>query len=174
MGLNKKYLALFSLPKTETEVRLVPGDELRLRPTDEKHWSRLGSVIRIDHEEIVLQMRSNQGLPRDTKEDFVVDFVWKSTSYDRMEKALKTFVLKENALSTQIFHRILGRTQPSTEEKKRNFEHVIPPNLPDLNHSQLNAVKQVLSKPVSLIQGPPGTGKVNFSSQITIEHCGLK
>jgi regulator of nonsense transcripts 1 len=33
------------------------------------------------------------------------------------------------------------------------------PNLPELNHSQVYAVKSVLQKPLSLIQGPPGTGK---------------
>jgi regulator of nonsense transcripts 1 len=29
--------------------------------------------------------------------------------------------------------------------------------LPDLNHSQVYAVKTVLQRPLSLIQGPPGT-----------------
>jgi regulator of nonsense transcripts 1 len=40
------------------------------------------------------------------------------------------------------------------------------PNLPELNHSQMAAVKEVLQKPLSLIQGPPGTGKTVTSASI--------
>lgn len=40
------------------------------------------------------------------------------------------------------------------------------PNLPELNHSQVYAVKSVLQKPLSLIQGPPGTGKTVTSASI--------
>ena len=40
------------------------------------------------------------------------------------------------------------------------------PNLPELNHSQIFAVKSVLQKPLSLIQGPPGTGKTVTSATI--------
>lgn len=43
---------------------------------------------------------------------------------------------------------------------------VAAPNLPDLNHSQVYAVKSVLQKPLSLIQGPPGTGKTVTSASI--------
>lgn len=40
------------------------------------------------------------------------------------------------------------------------------PSLPDLNHSQLAALKSVLASPLSLIQGPPGTGKTVTSAAI--------
>lgn len=40
------------------------------------------------------------------------------------------------------------------------------PTLPDLNHSQLAALKAVLTAPLSLIQGPPGTGKTVTSAAI--------
>jgi regulator of nonsense transcripts 1 len=40
------------------------------------------------------------------------------------------------------------------------------PGLPELNHSQMLAVKSVLEKPLSLIQGPPGTGKTVTSATI--------
>src|SRR3954453_5645074 len=40
------------------------------------------------------------------------------------------------------------------------------PNLPELNHSQVYAVKSVLQKHLSLIQGPPGTGKTVTSATI--------
>jgi regulator of nonsense transcripts 1 len=42
----------------------------------------------------------------------------------------------------------------------------IYPNLPDLNRSQVSAVKHALQRPLSLIQGPPGTGKTVTSATI--------
>ena len=40
------------------------------------------------------------------------------------------------------------------------------PGLPELNHSQLAALKAVLQRPLSLIQGPPGTGKTVTSASL--------
>jgi regulator of nonsense transcripts 1 len=40
------------------------------------------------------------------------------------------------------------------------------PGLPELNHSQVFAVKSVLQQPLSVIQGPPGTGKTVTSACI--------
>jgi len=40
------------------------------------------------------------------------------------------------------------------------------PGLPELNHSQVAAVKSVLQQPLSVIQGPPGTGKTVTSACI--------
>jgi regulator of nonsense transcripts 1 len=40
------------------------------------------------------------------------------------------------------------------------------PSLPALNHSQLAALKSVLSSPLSLVQGPPGTGKTVTSAAL--------
>ena len=43
------------------------------------------------------------------KSNFVVDFVWKSTSFDRMQAALRKFAVDENAVSTYIYHKLLGK-----------------------------------------------------------------
>ena len=45
------------------------------------------------------------------------------------------------------------------------------PKLPELNHSQLHAVRSVLQQPLSLIQGPPGTGKTVTSATIVYHLC---
>jgi hypothetical protein len=45
------------------------------------------------------------------------------------------------------------------------------PQLPELNHSQLHAVRSVLQQPLSLIQGPPGTGKTVTSATIVYHLC---
>lgn len=49
IGLNKKRLAFFTFPKTNDEMRLMPGDELRLRYLGELHkpWQGVGHVIKV-------------------------------------------------------------------------------------------------------------------------------
>nr|GMC85145.1 regulator of nonsense transcripts 1 homolog [Ipomoea batatas]GMC87243.1 regulator of nonsense transcripts 1 homolog [Ipomoea batatas] len=72
--------------KEDNELRLVPGDELRLRYSgDAAHpaWQSVGHV----------------GAPADVCHGFSVDFVWKSTSFDRMQGAMKTFAVDETSVS---------------------------------------------------------------------------
>lgn len=57
------------------------------------------------------------------------------------------------------------------ELESQSLRVAIPPRLsvaglPDLNHSQLAAVRAVVQRPLSLIQGPPGTGKTVTSASI--------
>lgn len=40
-----------------------------------------------------------QGVPVDINHGFSVDFVWKSTSFDRMQGAMKTFAVDETSVS---------------------------------------------------------------------------
>lgn len=42
---------------------------------------------------------SLQGVPVDVNHGFSVDFVWKSTSFDRMQGAMKTFAVDETSVS---------------------------------------------------------------------------
>lgn len=69
-----------------------------------------------------------------------------------MQLALKKFAVDERSLSAYIYHRILGHeiaVPPQDTQLPKRFN---APNLPDLNHSQMYAVKSVLQKPLSLIQ----------------------
>ena len=43
------------------------------------------------------------------------------------------------------------------------------PGLPELNHSQQEAVTRVLQSPLALIQGPPGTGKTVTSASVVYQ-----
>jgi regulator of nonsense transcripts 1 len=45
-------------------------------------------------------------------------------------------------------------------------KHLSVPGLPELDHSQVYAVRTVLQTPISLIEGPPGTGKTVTSASI--------
>ncbi|KAF4362579.1 hypothetical protein F8388_011406 [Cannabis sativa] len=170
IGLNKKRVAYFVFPKEDNELRLVPGDELRLRYSgDAAHpaWQSVGHVIKLTaQEEVALELRASQGVPVDLNHGFSVDFVWKSTSFDRMQGAMKTFAVDETSVSGYIYHHLLGH-----EVEVQMVRNTLPrrfgaPGLPELNASQVFAVKSVLQKPISLIQGPPGTGKTVTSAAI--------
>nr|GEY08742.1 regulator of nonsense transcripts 1 homolog [Tanacetum cinerariifolium] len=170
IGLNKKRVAYFVFPKEDNELRLVPGDELRLRYSgDPAHpaWQSVGHVIKLTaQEEVALELRVSLGAPFDVNHGFSVDFVWKSTSFDRMQGAMKTFAVDETSVSGYIYHHLLGH-----EVEVQMVRNALPrrfgaPGLPELNASQVFAVKSVLQKPISLIQGPPGTGKTVTSAAI--------
>ena len=53
-GLNKKRIAYFHLPKNDSDLKLMQGDELRLRYFGDlqKPWSGIGHVIKIPGAEI--------------------------------------------------------------------------------------------------------------------------
>eukprot|EP00117_Sycon_ciliatum_P034570 scpid22067/ scgid26360/ Regulator of nonsense transcripts 1; ATP-dependent helicase RENT1; Nonsense mRNA reducing factor 1; Up-frameshift suppressor 1 homolog len=172
IGLNKKRISYFVLPQSDSsEMRLMAGDELRLRYTGELHkeWSGVGHVSKVPHtygEEVGLELRSSTGVPIDCKLSFCVDFVWKSTSFDRMQNGMKTFAVDETSVSGYIYHKLLGHDVEEQVVKCVMPKRFSVPGLPELNHSQVYAVKTVLQRPLSLIQGPPGTGKTVTSASL--------
>lgn len=125
LGLNQKRVAWFCLPKLESgEVRLAVGDELRLKYSGQLHkpWEGDGHVIKIPNskllpvlpslecspvssdvsDEIGLELRRTDGVPIEVTHNFTADFVWKSTSFDRMQLAMKTFAVDEKSVSGYI------------------------------------------------------------------------
>ena len=53
-------------------------------------------------DEIALELRKSEGVPTEVTHNFIVDFVWKSTSFDRMQLAMKTFAVDEKSVSAYI------------------------------------------------------------------------
>ncbi|KAI5284526.1 hypothetical protein KEM54_001266 [Ascosphaera aggregata] len=174
-GLNNKHLASFVLPKLELgDVKLAVGDEMRLKYNGELRpkWEGVGYVLKIPNnvsDEVTIELRTkgdNKSVPTDCTHNFSADYVWKSTSFDRMQHAMKTFALDEMSVSGYIFHRLLGHEVAAAPMKTQIPKNLAVPGLPALNSSQINAVRSVLQKPLSLIQGPPGTGKTVTSATI--------
>ena len=96
---------------------------------------------------------------------YSVDFVWKSTSFDRMQAAMKSFALDETSVSGYIYHLLLGHeVEPATVKAKLPAK-MSAPNLPDLNHSQQTAVRGV-AEAVESDSGPAGDGKTVTSATI--------
>eukprot|EP00928_Gymnodinium_smaydae_P007599 TRINITY_DN12722_c0_g1_i1.p1 TRINITY_DN12722_c0_g1~~TRINITY_DN12722_c0_g1_i1.p1 ORF type:complete len:1127 (+),score=208.53 TRINITY_DN12722_c0_g1_i1:492-3383(+) len=179
IGLNKKRVAYFHFTKEDNEARLVPGDELRLRlnssayqhlgNSDEAGWSVVGHVSKITaNEEVALELRGAQNNgPWDVNHGFTVEFVWKSTSFDRMQGAMRTFAVDDTSVSGYLYHKLLGHDVDGNQNIRANMpRHFTAPNLPSLNHSQVYAVRKALQNPLCLIQGPPGTGKTVTSGTI--------
>lgn len=179
IGLNKKILAYFNIIRSDSDMRLMHGDELCLRynynivssESSLRFWSGVGHVIKIPDnysEEVGIEMKSNFNVPTDKHTGFVVEFVWKSTSFDRMQHSLVKLANEDYGhVSSSILNRLLGRNVeddviiPCTLPKTFTAT-----NLPDLNKSQVDAIKHALQRPLSLIQGPPGTGKTVTSATI--------
>lgn len=98
-------------PNEGDNVRLVPGDELKLKYDQDgvTRWKSRGHIVKITaSEEIALELKNSKAPPTDPECKFTVEFVWKSTSFDRMKLALKIFLKDENSVSEYIFFKILG------------------------------------------------------------------
>ena len=59
-------------------------------------------------EEIALELKNSKAPPTESANKYTVEFVWKSTSFDRMKLALKIFLKDETSVSEYIFFKILG------------------------------------------------------------------
>jgi regulator of nonsense transcripts 1 len=116
---------------------------------------------------VALELKKSSHVPS-TASTFTVEYMWKSTSFDRMVTSLKIFKEDVKSISGYLYHKILGH---EVDENTANIKVDIPKmlsvkGLPTLNQFQLNAVKKALQNPLSLIQGPPGTGKTVTSATI--------
>ena len=49
-------------------------------------------------------MRSSAGCPVEVTEGFLIEFVWKGTSFDRMQAALKAFAVDDTSVSGYLYH----------------------------------------------------------------------
>ncbi|KIH86774.1 regulator of nonsense transcripts 1 [Sporothrix brasiliensis 5110] len=174
-GLNNKHMASFILPKIESgDVKLAVGDEMRLKYKGELRpaWEGVGYVVKIPNnqsDEVTLELRktgNEKSVPTECTHNFSADYVWKATSYDRMQCAMRTFAVNELSVSGYIFHKLLGHEVAVAPMKTTLPKKFTAPALPELNGSQISAIKAVLSTPLSLIQGPPGTGKTVTSATI--------
>lgn len=70
----------------------------------------------------------------------------------RMQSALKTFAVDETSVWGYIYHKLLGHEVEDISLKCTLPKRFSAPGLPELNHSQVYAVKTVLQRPLSLIQ----------------------
>lgn len=178
-GDNNNYLASFALSTFDSGIlRFGVGDEIILRynQLNKPKWESHGYIIRLptaSQEFFTVELLLHNVPPVEEHRGFTAEFVWKGTSFERMQLALVTFATKEKCISSFLYHKILGHEVNTIE-----FDITVPkklsvPGLAPLNDSQMNAVSAVLLRPFSLIQGPPGTGKTVTSASIVYHLTNL-
>ena len=59
----------------------------------------------VDPAQVALEFRKGAKPPTDTTVGFSVEYVWKSTTFDRMQNALKLFAVDETSVSAYLYHR---------------------------------------------------------------------
>ena len=89
----------------------------------------------------------------------------------RMQDAMKMFAVDETSMSAYLYHKLLGHDVEPQVIRAKLPRRYSAPGLPELNHSQIQAVKSVIQRSLSLIQGPPGTGKTVTSASIVYQLC---
>ena len=183
---GKKVIAKFKYPREDNEIKLVPGDELKITVPTKTTMSYKGLVTEIGlDDEISMELEQfkpgNNSRKNATNYDptllqngkYNIEFVWKGTSFKRMLDGLFAFVNDESSVSNYIYSKILGH---NVEEKK--FKYQVPnelnvKGLPQLNHSQKEGIEKAINSPLFLIQGPPGTGKTVTSAAIVYHLANL-
>jgi regulator of nonsense transcripts 1 len=192
-ALNRRWTARFVFHRgPESELKLVPGDEMCIKlpsfasqfaeldrlvalsrggaaaDDDEGAWSASGFVREVRDGEVVLEISASSGdiSERLPASGYTVEIVWRSVSFDRMQAALRKFAVDETSVSGYLYHALLGHAVEPLALKATLPASFSAPGLPELNPSQVAAVRAVLQRPLSLIQGPPGTGKTVTSAAI--------
>ena len=175
-SLAGRHMVTFSFGRGRSadQSRIMIGDELRIKLGQGgqylygKAWEGTGYVKNIVDGEVEMELKTVGTVPDSITEDYVVEYIWNGTSFDRMQNALKTFAIDDTSVTGYIYHKLLGHAVEeqliATAKLPSGTEQV--PGLPQLNESQRDAVTQVLQRPMSLIQGPPGTGKTVTSATL--------
>lgn len=184
MGLNKKNIAWFPRPDAQGDLKITAGDEVILRHASAgaragREWFAVGTILDIAHNfsaEVPIEIKPSFKCFTETTIGYSVEFVWNSTSFDRMRDALNIATTDTNCMDESILNYILGygnTYQERSDIPASTLKDVSVPNLPELNHSQAHAVRCALTRPLTLIQGPPGTGKTVTSASI-VYHLAQK
>ncbi|XP_026688459.1 regulator of nonsense transcripts 1-like, partial [Diaphorina citri] len=159
---------------------LDAGDELKLAATSydastpgsgpRSRGLRFRIILPVT--EVGLELKSSAGAPTESYHGlFCGPSFWKSTSFDRMQLALRKFAVDDQSVSAYIYHRLLGHNVDEVLFRCHLPKHFSAPNLPDLNRSQVYAVKHAIQRPLSLIQGKFNTNLPDLNrSQVYVRY----
>lgn len=175
VGLSQRPIATFGLVKSSySELKVYLGETFSIKLPGNflvDEWEGTGRVVRLptlSNPEVSLELDATPSVAKVTSisRGFTISGVFNNVPYKRMVSALNTFVKSDRSISTFLYHKLLGFEVPPSIVNCKLPKVFRAPNLPELNHSQINAVKFALQHPLSLIQGPPGTGKTVTSATL--------
>ena len=175
VGLNGRRVAYFSFPSDEETTRLLIGDELQLRRTDaamdggRRGWIGKGTVVKFTAaEEVGLELRAGgRDAPVEHTSGYSVDFVWKSTSFDRMQAAMKSFALDETSVSGYIYHLLLGHeVEPATVRRSEASGKDVRAEPAGFEPQSADGGARGVAEAVESDSGPAGDGKTVTSATI--------
>mmetsp|Transcript_11735 Transcript_11735/g.23095 ORF Transcript_11735/g.23095 Transcript_11735/m.23095 type:complete len:1118 (+) Transcript_11735:33-3386(+) len=168
--ISQRVTATFSFGALFSEtMRVTIGDELKisLNPGARRAWACNGTVVSVDEDgEIECELARKDEVPLHVTQGYDISFVWKPITFERMSSALKTLAVEDSSLSGYLFHKLLGHDVEDQTLKVDLPVRYGVKGLPDLNDSQVSAIRQALTRPLALIQGPPGTGKTVTSATL--------
>ncbi|CBZ51254.1 putative regulator of nonsense transcripts UPF1 [Neospora caninum Liverpool] len=142
-------------------------------------WSCTGSITRFseDSEEVIVEVKKPPNVKGAWDSPvpllYTIEFVWKSTSFERMQAALRQLAVDEISVSSYLYHTLMGKQMEHQIIQTPMPLQISAPNLAPLNPSQMLAIRYALQHPLSLIQGPPGTGKTLTSSTLVYQMVKL-
>jgi hypothetical protein len=55
-----------------------------------------------------VEVRTSTRPPLDVREGYSVSFIWKPVTFDRMQHAMKKFAMESSAVSSTLYHKLLG------------------------------------------------------------------
>ena len=184
------------------ELKVVPGDELMLKcmHNNDIVWTCNGTVSNINdyNDEITMELRKstskgtfpdinkifdnannnnsdneyiNNKLP--TK-NFRIEFVWKSTSFDRMQFAMRTLIVDDYSVTAYLYHLLMGHEVVPQKidvnldylrqgkSKYMNDDYLLDIGLNDDNNIDIEKLKRFSA---------PGLPILNHSQISAVKHC---
>lgn len=161
-GIGQTKIAVFHNNNMDNRHRMTVGQEVRLHlpislyKTDDENIYK-GKVIHVEDNEVQVEMRDTE-LPLSYTNGFRITFCWNGVVFERMRGAIRS-LFYEDSMSPYLYNMLMGNEAEPTPFPLLNLRSFSVPGMPELNNSQVTAVKASLQNQLTLIQGPPGTGK---------------
>lgn len=108
VSLKKKRQAFFTYAgREEFDTNQLQGTEMLLSHKN-SGWQSKGTVVKIQNEEVCLELHSNETPPL-IETGYTFECIWVSTTFKRMQSGLKRFVREETSISNYLYRMIMGR-----------------------------------------------------------------
>ncbi|MFY0599627.1 MAG: AAA family ATPase [Cyclobacteriaceae bacterium] len=131
-----------------------PGSSISMFLHDDKRkLSASGIVMRMNEHKMTFMLNSDEPPEWLDEGRLGVNLLFDESTYDEMEKSLKTLSRTSEGRIYELMPILLGEAKPA-------FQTKAPISFPQLNESQNHALNRIReATDLALVHGPPGTGK---------------